>query len=61
MTESKQPENNSVIPLNEEVYSDFSIEELEERLETGPWLCGEHSEGCVRHNGPAPTTTAPGS
>lgn len=35
--------------LNMEIYSDFSIEELEDRLETGPWVCGEYSESCVRH------------
>lgn len=58
---SKFPEKSTppITPLNEEVYSDFSIEELEERLETGPWLCGEHSEACVRHTSPSAPTTTP--
>lgn len=29
-------------PLNQELYSDLSIEELEQRLETKPWICGAH-------------------
>lgn len=38
--------------LNTELYTDFSIEELEDRLETGPWVCNVYSPICVEYSGP---------
>lgn len=38
--------------LNTELYTDFSIEELEDRLETGPWVCNVYSPICVEYEGP---------
>ena len=26
-------------PLNDDLYDEFSIQELEQRLETDPWIC----------------------
>ena len=31
--------NNELVPLNKKLYNDFSIEELEHRLETKLWGC----------------------
>jgi len=36
---TKEPQE-ELVSLNDELYSDFSIEELEMRLETKPWICG---------------------
>ena len=38
----KKREEFEMQPLNQELYSDLSIEELEQRLETKPWICGAH-------------------
>lgn len=35
---SKEQEEESLTPLNEKLYSEFSLQELEERLETDPLL-----------------------
>lgn len=31
---------NDLLPLNTDFYDEFSLQELEERLETAPWICG---------------------
>jgi hypothetical protein len=31
-------------PLNNELYDEFSIQELEQRLETKPWICAGNVE-----------------
>ncbi|MTI86867.1 MAG: hypothetical protein FH748_02740 [Balneolaceae bacterium] len=33
-------------PLNDDLYDEFSIQELEQRLETKPWICGVHGDDC---------------
>jgi hypothetical protein len=38
--ENKKEEEIKLISMNEKLYSDFSIEELEQRLETDPLLLG---------------------
>lgn len=30
--------------LNDKLYDDYSIEELEQRLEFAPWICGAYVE-----------------
>jgi hypothetical protein len=50
-----QPKNQEIVPLNRELYSDLSIDELEQRLELGCWIwicyCQYYNEcdtqGCV--------------
>ena len=42
----KKTKDTELQSLNHELYSDFSIQELEERLETKPWICGVHGEDC---------------
>jgi hypothetical protein len=50
-----QQKNQEIVPLNRELYSDLSIDELEQRLELGCWIwlcvCGGYNEcdtqGCV--------------
>jgi|688.fasta_scaffold75804_4 hypothetical protein len=36
--------NDELEPLNNELYSEFSIQELEQRLETKPWICGAYQD-----------------
>jgi len=39
MESKKNPEIKS---LNSKLHDDFSIEELEQRLQTDPWICGAY-------------------
>ncbi|MCH2450386.1 MAG: hypothetical protein MK198_09605 [Gracilimonas sp.] len=40
MKKFKKADQVELKPLNEDIYDEFSIQELEQRLETKPWICG---------------------
>lgn len=39
-----QGQSDELISFNHELYDEFTIQELEERLETKPWICGAYVE-----------------
>ena len=49
-----------LVSLNHELYDEFTIIELEERLETKPWICGAHVDNpcptadCIVNTAPSP-------
>jgi hypothetical protein len=42
MKQELMPQDRELECLNQELYSELSIEELEKRLETKPWICGAY-------------------
>tara|TARA_R100000908_G_C3755860_1_gene150424 strand:+ start:2776 stop:2946 length:171 start_codon:yes stop_codon:yes gene_type:complete len=40
MNKLKKTDQVELMPLNEDIFDEFSIQELEQRLETKPWICG---------------------
>lgn len=52
------PQSQELESLNQELYSELSIEELERRLETKPWICGAYVDcptlACGGSNNPPP-------
>jgi len=60
----KQTEKPEIVSYNDDLYDDFKISELEQRLETSePWVCGAHvdcpSLDCGVNNPPTTPTTPP--
>lgn len=48
MKKSKNTNTVELKPLNEKLYDEFSLQELEQRLETAAWIdiCGVHGDEC---------------
>ena len=36
-----------MVSLNDALYEGFSVEELEQRLETAPWICGGYVDADI--------------
>lgn len=47
MNDKKFSKQDQMVSLNDALYEGFSVEELEKRLETAPWICGGYVDADV--------------